>query len=1025
MKKSVKILNVWALLFFAVSASPVFPADVAAVTVPAHSASASASDVSLPGPSMLNSVAGDKACAFWVDSVMQTLDRRERVAQLFMPVVSSQSGGGWPGKIDQWVSLGIGGLFFDKGNVEQQAYATFQAQSKARVPLMISADAEWGLAMRLSDAMAFPKNTTIAAIQDSSLWYAYGAETARQCKEMGISVSFAPVVDVNNNPSNPVINTRAFGADPHRVATVAAAYSRGLQDNGVMAVMKHFPGHGNTSEDSHEQLARVRQSRAAMDTVELLPFRTLIAEGIDGVMVGHLSVPAWETNTNLPASQSKAIAGALLHDSLHFEGLAFTDALVMKGTASSYSGMNCIRSLQAGNDILLSPVNLAGDIRAVVSAVEKGLLSDSLIDAKCRKVLLYKYALGLHRHPRVQQDSLIHRLNNSKAEALNMRLHVEAMTLLRNENDFLPLRHLDRQRTAVVLMGSEEHDNPFVVQLKAYLEDLDVFSVLPGNENDRPDFATSLKDYQRVIVAVYANTRQQQLWLSRLHQLPGLCLCFFSSPYSLASHGPVLQEASAVLCAYETTEMAQKAAAQALFGGNKVNGRLPVPIGKYYPMGWGLDTEKTRLSYLLPENMGMDSKCLSRIDSIVEDALRQEVFPGCQILVARQGSVVWQKSYGFIDQQHSRPVENTDIYDLASLTKAIACTPAIMSLIEQGLMRLDDPVSKYLPALQEGDKSDLSFRQMLYHESRLSPFIPFYQALVDTTSYDAESFLSYHPDSVHTMRFDENAWAPGNYQFFPHLVSHQQKDSFSLRVADDFFVHASFRDTVVKSINESKLLNRRRYAYSDLGYLLMGFAAENLTGMSLENYVDREFYAPLGAFTTTYHPLDKFSPDRIVPTALDTILRRQLLHGHPHDEAAAFLGGATGNAGVFSNANDLAKVLQMFLEQGTYGGRRYFEASTVRFFSSSRSRLSRRMLGFDAYETNPLKKQPVCESASPWTYGHSGFTGTCFWIDPVNEVVYVFLSNRIHPDRTNNALAKLDIRPKIQDIIYQSMDCRE
>lgn len=974
--------------------------------------------------SLLAPVAEDKAALCWVDSVMQTLDRRARVAQLFMPVVSSQPGNGWPEKIDNWVSeQGIGGLFFDRGSVEQQAFATSKAQAKAKVPLMVAADAEWGLAMRLKDAMAFPRNTTIAAVQDSSLWYAYGAEIARQCREMGISVSFAPVVDVNNNPANPVINTRAFGSDPEKVADVASAYARGLQDNGVMAVMKHFPGHGNTAEDSHEQLARVSQSREAMDTVELLPFRRLIAEGIDGAMVGHLSVPAWETNPNLPSSQSKAIVSGLLRDKLHFEGLIFTDALVMKGTVSSYSGMNCIKSLLAGNDILLSPANLPNDIKAVVTAVEKGLLSDSLIDAKCRKVLLYKYSLGLHQAAPIQQDSLAERLNSPQAKALNMRLHVDAMTLLRNQNDYLPLRHLDTKRTALVLLGDKENGNPFAKQLKEYQENIDVFSVMTGNENDREDFARSLNDYQRVIVAVYANTRQQQIWLSRLRGLPNLCLCFFSSPYSLASHGNILTEAPAVLCAYETSEMAQRAAAQAVFGGNALRGRLPAPIGKYYPCGWGLDTEKTRLSYLYPENVSLNSTQMAAIDSIVEDALQREVFPGCQVLVAKDGAVVWNKSYGYIDAAHSRPVQNSDIYDLASLTKAVACTPMIMSLTEQGRMHLDEPVSKYLPALAEGDKSDISFRQMLYHESRLTPFVPFYQMLIDTASYNAPFFLSYRPDSVHTMRFDENAWAPGSYHYYSHLVSPAPKDSFSLQVAEDFYVHASFRDSVIRAINESDLLSRKRYAYSDLGYILMGFAAENIARMSMEDYVAQELYAPLGAFTMGYHPLRRFDASRMVPTALDTCLRHQQLCGHTHDEAAAFLGGAAGNAGVFSNANDLAKVLQMYLEQGTYGGRRYYEASTLRFFTGTRSRLSRRMLGFDAYEPNPLKRQPVCEKASVWTYGHVGFTGTCFWIDPINNIVYIFLSNRVHPDRTNNALAKLDIRPKIQEVIYQSMEC--
>ncbi|MBO5847400.1 MAG: serine hydrolase, partial [Bacteroidales bacterium] len=626
----------------------------------------------------------------------------------------------------------------------------------------------------------------------------------------------------------------------------------------------------------------------AMDTVELLPFKHLIHAGIDGLMVGHLSVPALEKDVLLPSSQSRAITGALLHDSLGFKGLCFTDALVMKGTVSSYSGMNCIRSLQASNDILLSPANLPADITAVVKAVEKGLLSDSLIDAKCRKLLTYKYALGLSKQQPIQLDSIVDVLNHEQAKALNLRLHVEAITLLRNQNDFLPLRHLDSKKTAVVLLGASDKDNAFVQQLKAYQENIDVYPVLAGNENDREDLAEQLKTYDRCIVAIHANTRQQQLWLARLRHLPHLALCFFSSPYSMALHGDILQEAEAVLCAYENSELSQKAVAQAIFGGNSISGRLSAPIGKYYPCGWGLDTEKTRLSYLYPENVDMSSLRMMAIDSIVEDALQREVFPGCQVLVAKDGAVVWNKSYGYIDHEHSRAVSNDDIYDLASLTKAIACTPMIMSLAEQGRLHLDEAVSNYLPALKEGDKSDLSFRQMLYHESRLPSFVPFYQMLIDTSSYASPFFLTYRADSVHCMRFDENAWAPGSYNFYPHLVSSTAKDSFSLQVAEDFYVHDSFRDSVIRRISDADLLKRKRYVYSDLGYLLMGFAAENIARKTVEDYVFDEFYAPLGAYTTSYHPLKRFDASRIVPTTLDTCLRKQLLCGYTHDEAAAF-----------------------------------------------------------------------------------------------------------------------------------------
>ena len=960
-------------------------------------------------------------CRAWVDSVMATLDRPARVAQLFMPVVSSHPGNGWPERIVQWTeTLGVGGLFFDRGTAPDQAQATRLAQSHSRVPLLVGADAEWGLAMRLEGTPVFPHNTLLGAVADTSLIKEYGLEMARQCREMGIQVSFAPVADVNSNPANPVIGTRSFGADPEAVAVRASAYAAGLEQGGVLSVMKHFPGHGNTREDSHEQLAHVSGSRAQMEAVELVPFRRLIADGRGGLMVGHLSVPAYEKDVRLPSSQSPAIVDTLLRQTLGFEGLVFTDALVMKGSASAYSGANCIRSLQAGNDVLLSPANLAGDLRAVVAAVEKGLLSDSLIDAKCRKVLTYKYLLGLSRRPAVDTVGLSERLSTPRTRALIHRLYTEGITLLRNDRDCLPLRHLESNRTAVVLLGRPVEGNPFVARLKDYQETVDAFSLSNGENAEA--LMEQLDAYDRVVVAVYGNTRQQCEWTRRLSAHRQAIFCFFASPYTLENHGRLLEQAPAVVLSYEATDDAQDLTAQLVFGGIPARGVLPAPIGRYYPLGYGLQTQKTRLAYGVPEEAGMQTEVLQRIDSIVDDALECHAFPGCQVLVARHGTVVWNRAYGWTDADVYRRVRTDDVYDLASVTKAVVTAPAVMAMCEQGKIYLDEPVSDQLPALRGTDKQSATYRQMLYHEAQLAPFVPFYQSLIDTASYPSQRFLTYRPDSVHTLCFDESAWAPAHFSFYSDMVSSSEQEPFRLQVAENMYVNTSFRDSVTAIICRSDLLRRKRYTYSDLGYILMGFAVENVQGIPLDGWAEQELFAPLGACTSTYLPLRKLPLDRIIPTALDTALRHQLVHGYPHDEAAAFLGGVSGNAGLFSSANDLAKLLQMMLEQGTYGGHRFYEPATLRYFTGTRSKLSRRMLGYDAYEPNPARSQPVCPSASPATYGHIGFTGTCFWVDPINDMVYIFLSNRVHPDRTNTLLSRMDIRPKIQQVLYESFE---
>jgi len=978
-------------------------------------------------------------CRQWVDSVMQTMDLHARIGQLFMPAAMSTPDNGWPEKIKMWVEqCKIGGIYFSGGDLNNQAVATNRLQqiasSTRQVPLMVGADAEWGLAMRIPGTIQFPHNTMLGAVTDTSLLFAYGQEMANQCRSMGMQVDFGPVADVNNNPQNPVIGDRSFGADPKQVAWRAAAFASGLASGGVLPVAKHFPGHGNTAEDSHEQLAKVTNSREGLNTTELYPFRYLISNGLEGIMAGHLSVPALDTVTHLPSSQSPVIINGVLREELGFDGLCITDALAMKGAAASFSGVNCIRSLQAGNDILLKPVNLVSDIKAVEEAVSQGLLTEELINEKCRRVLAYKYVLGLVNYPHIDVENLQADLHTPEAEALNRQLHEAAMTLLRNEKDFLPLRHLDTQRTAIVLLGQNAPewkysengapytDSQFAARVLQYQENSDIIYLTEGCQLDQGDLAHVLNTYDRVIVGVYANTAVQRKWIERMRPLaPKLCIVFFSSPYSIARHGAILKEASAVLCAYEKTELAQQVAAEAVFGGIDIKGVLPAPIGSYYRLGDGLTTEKSRIGYGWPEQEGMSSEVLSTTDTIIAEAIAAGAFPGAQLLVARNGRIVLSKAYGHIDADKSRKTETTDLYDLASLTKVMVTTPAIMTLCEEGKIRLDEPVSNHLPALRESDKAKLTYRQILYHESRLAAGINFYLNLIDTASYSAERLLSSRCDDEHPDFFDTKTWVAHNFSYYTDLMSPEPRDSFKLKVAEGMYVHTSFRDTVVKLICDSNLRKYARYCYSDIGFMLLGFAAETLTDQTLDVWAESSLFASLGAYNTLYHPLNRFSKERIVPTALDTTLRHQLLRGYPHDEAAAFIGGVSGNAGLFSSAQDMVKYLQMLLWNGTYGGHRYFEPSTVRFFTSKRSRLSRRMLGFDAAEPNTSYSQTTSELAPKCTYGHTGFTGTCFWTDPQNGLIFILLANRIQPDRTNRTMFSMDVRTRLQDVLYESI----
>lgn len=972
---------------------------------------------SASGPGLLRDKPKYARAVVWADSVMQHLSLPEKAAQLFMPIVSAAQGN-WEKQLDDLVQkVGVGGLLFDQGQLHKQVLATNRAQSLAKLPMLIAMDAEWGLAMRLDQTPSFPRNTMLAALRDTFVLYDYGLEMARQCKLIGAHINFAPVVDVNTNPANPVIGSRSFGSDPKRVAAYAATYARGLEAGGVMAVMKHFPGHGDSAEDSHFELAGIHRSRAGLDSIDLLPFKYLIEQGVSGLMTGHLSVPALESDALVPASQSTAVISHLLRQDLAFEGLCFTDALKMKG-ATNNSGENCIRALQAGNDILLGSARPSADIQAVVSAIAQGRIRQEQIEEKCRKILIYKYMLGLNSYAPADTTALAASLNNAEVQRLSRYMYTNAITLLRNQQDIIPLHKQDNKSLAVISL-ERPAETPFVKMLRKY-RSVDAFALMPGNELDKNDLKVFFARYERVIVCVYAANTAQIKYLNRLKDLDNLCVCFFITPYRMAAFDQALNSPDALICAYEESFHAQEAAAQALFGGTALRGVLPADIGRFYPAGQGLQTQKARLSYGIPEESGMSSSVLVKIDSIVDDALNQGAFPGCQVVVAKNGRVVWNRAYGWIDADRSRPADTQDVYDLASLTKALVSTPAIMSLYEQGKISLDDPLSKHLPVLRNTDKESLSYRDVLYHQSRLAPFVPFYQHLIDTTSFSGP-FLTSKPDSLHRLRFDEISWAPMHFLYRPELVAREYQGPYSFKAADNFYVNTSFKDSVIKIIAASSLLNRERYAYSDLGFILMGFAAENLLGVGLDQWAENELFKPLDAETTTFRPLDKIDKKRIAPTSLDTCLRGQLLQGYAHDEAAAFLGGVAGHAGLFSSASDLVKILQLFLDEGTYGLHRYFEPATLRYFTSTRSNMSRRMLGFDGAEPNPAKIQQTAPSASRKTYGHIGFTGTCFWIDPVHELIYIFLSNRVHPDRTNNLLGKLDVRPKIHEVLYESI----
>ncbi|MDL2223403.1 serine hydrolase [Bacteroidales bacterium OttesenSCG-928-M11] len=955
----------------------------------------------------------NKAMNHWVDSVMKTMTFDEKVGQLFMVVADPASS--WNDKVNKYIhDLHIGGLLFSGGKLTDQAKNTNLYQKNSKIPLLISFDGEWGLAMRLkNDTPLFPHNMMLGAIQDNNLIRQYGKEVGRECNQLGVHINFAPVLDVNNNPANPVIGDRSFGENPFLVTEKGIAYAEGLESKNVIAVGKHFPGHGDTDTDSHKALPKINHNQARLDSVELYPFTRFIDEGFAGIMTGHLSVPALDSKTNLPTSLSPEIVEKLLVSELGFSGLTFTDALVMQGAISGKHNP-CVQALLAGNDVLLSPSNPEKDYIAVRQAIENGIISPESIEKKCRKILQYKYIVGLNQYVPIQIEGLQERINSSHADFLIEKLNEAAITLLKNKDNSIPIKDLEKKRIAIVMVGDSEKKS-FFETISLYT-DAEFFAVDALTENT----LSQLKNYNTVICAIASTKASDSAILQTICRQKETHLCFFISPYRLKRFGESIKLANTVTLAYENTSPSQKAAAQVIMGGIAAKGKLPVTISGLFDYSTGIETEKTRLSYGHPEDVGMSRQTLNHIDEIVAEGIEAKAFPGCQVLVAKDGVVVYHKSFGHFDYSGKRQVKNNDLYDLASITKAAATVPAIMKLFDNQKIQLRDRLSKYIPELRESDKSHLTIQNALFHETGLRSFLPFYTTLLDSSSYRG-SLYSSKKNELYSILYDRNVYMRNDVSYDYNFVSTKEQAGFGKLMAEGIYVKDEINKEILQQIVDSKIGRVNNYLYSDLNFILLKELVENVSKLPFDEFVHDNFFAPLGSTTTTFLPLNKFDKEVIAPTENDQFLRKQVLQGYVHDEAAAVLGGISGNSGLFSNANDLAKLLQMLLNGGEYGETSFFSKTTTKTFVESKSNFSRRGLGFDKPDPKNIERSPAGSLTPSCVIGHTGYTGTCFWIDPSNNLIYIFLSNRVHPSRTRTDLMGLNIRPRIQDVIYQAI----
>lgn len=916
----------------------------------------------------------------------------------------------FPGKeyfreIDEYISkYNIGGVCFFRNHPQHQAVTTNRWQSLAKTPLLVSIDAEWGLGMRLDSTTVFPFQMGLGAIQDDDLIYKMGEEIARQCKRIGVHMNFAPVIDINSNPENPVIGMRSFGQDKENVMMKGRAYMRGLQDNGIIATAKHFPGHGDTDSDSHKTLPLISHSIEHLDSLELFPFRELINDGLGGIMIAHLYIEAYEKEEGIASTLSKNIVSGLLRSKLGFEGLIVTDALDMKGVTKFHKpGDIELKALIAGNDILLLPADVPKAVKRISRAIQKEEISPDLVNERCRKVLEYKYNAGLNNYHPVVINGLYSDINSSYAEALNRKLYEESATLLRNENDILPISSLDTLKIAYVMLGGAEGTDHFSQTLNLY-GSVDGFELKPGAKKKEYDqLIENLAPYNLIIVGI-RNTNiyafknfgiSEETWafVKKINTDKKTILDLFASPYALSSLlGEELPEA--IIVSYQDNPLTGTIGAELIFGGIGARGKLPVSIAGMFETGAGIETKANRLHFTVPAALGIDDKFILKADSIVQSGIDIKAYPGCQVIAAKDGNVFYNKSFGYHTYDKKKKVEPYDIYDLASLTKIAATTIAILKMQEKGKMDVDHRLSDYLPSLRGTDKESIIIRELMAHQARFQAWIPYYRYTVDQEDKREEIYKS--------------------------VIS----EDYPVRVADGMYIRKDYYYDILDSIRFSKIRDNNYYRYSDLGFYLLKEAMEGVENMAFSDYVQTSFYSQLGLPTMGFLPMKRFKKEQIVPTEDDKNFRKQLLQGDVHDQGAAMLGGVSGHAGLFSNALDMAVIMQLFLDGGIYGGDTLIDKTLLKEFTKSQFPLNnnRRGIGFDKPLLEYEEDGPTCKSASFNSFGHSGFTGTYAWADPENGLVYVFLSNRIHPDMNNNKIMEYDIRTNLHQVFYDAIE---
>jgi beta-N-acetylhexosaminidase len=949
----------------------------------------------------------------WVDSVYDALNTEERIGQLFM--VAAYSGGSNYNEpaISKLIADGqIGGLIFMQGGPGRQAMLTNKYQAAARVPLLIAMDAEWGLGMRLDSVQNFPRQMMLGAAGDSALVYRMGAAIAAQCRRLGVHINFAPVVDVNNNPANPVINVRAFGEEKTRVVRLGIAYMRGLQDNGVMACAKHFPGHGDTDADSHTDLPVIRKSVARLDTLELYPFRELIRAGVQSVMVAHLEIPALEKEVHVPTTLSKNTVTGLLKEKMGFRGIVFTDAMNMKGVTKYFNpGEADLRAFLAGNDMLLFSQDVPVAIAKIREALEQNRVTQKDLETRVKKILAAKYDAGLAQWQPIKAAGISEDLNRMIIP-LRTSVASSAVTLIRDDNDILS--KLQNPASRIGYIGVNADSSFLCRELQGAANIAPKWLPKGGKPEHIARILNEMNTNTATIVAIhrlniypannYGLDQRQMDFIRQVQNRKDVMIVLMGNPYFLKNACDV----RSAIVGYEDDSVTQRAVAAVMLQRSTAVGRLPVtpcpgmPAGTTgmiaavepraeHPAEPGVPWQLHKVYH--PEDAGVvNPQALDKLNMFMQRSIVAKAFPGCRILAAKDGKVFYNESFGYHTYEKNQPVTSQTLYDVASLTKVLSTTLAVMRLYEQGKLRLDHTLGQYFPELKGTDKATVTVKQLLLHQGGMKSWIPFYKETLD----------------------EDGKWRADLYRTKP-------EPGFGRQVAANLYLRDDFKDTIWQRIHSQPLENKGRSVYSDLDFYYLAEIVERITKTPIDVYVTREFYKPLGLQRILYNPLQQIPDTLIAPTENDLGFRRSQLRGYVHDQGAALMGGVAGHAGLFATANDVAVIFQMLLNKGVYKGVRYFRKETVETFTAYNSAISRRALGFDKPDADAKNAVVTGNRCSGYTFGHQGFTGTCVWADPATGVVFVFLSNRIYPSAENTQINKLNVRTVAQDYIYEAL----